>query len=726
MPQDSNVAVRGKGDARSRRKRWRVALLRPIGVVKLSNWPFALKMAFCPLLAAVALIGMGLHGIMAADDQAALIRTVIRDDLATAMELSASATELQEINSSLYRLTTLQASRSSNLDVKNGIDGLVARTAALAEALGTRGAAAAGADRAELLDVAAKVRMYRDAIDVFGSMLEIDFDSAVEFFRPFDRNASEVLGLINAITDRSIHEANSRARTSALIAERIRHALVAASAGAILVLFGVASLLTRATVRSVRRIAAATENVARGGAQVDIEALARGDELGTIVRSLAVFQANVSQIAFLAHHDPLTRLPNRILFHDRIQQALARVDRGHGFAVLCLDLDRFKMVNDTLGHPIGDVLLRQVAERLQACVREGDSVARLGGDEFAVILLNLDDPAAVDALATRIIEVVSTGYEVEGHQISIGTSIGMALSPADGTAPYELLKKADTALYGAKANGRGTACFYEDAMNAALQSRRELEIGLRQALAQDEFQMNYQPLVDARSHHVCGFEALIRWHHPEKGVIPPDAFIPIAESTGLIMPIGEWVLRRSCLDAASWPGDIKLAVNLSPSQFKDRHLVRNVRAALAVSGLAPQRLELEITESVLLTDSNVTLAILHEIKALGVHISMDDFGTGYSSLSYLRSFPFDKVKIDRSFIKDLPNDRNAMAIVRAIVGLSTTFGMSVTAEGVETDEQAVQLALEECDQLQGFLFSKPIPAAGVHELIETLSPIAAR
>nr|WP_294529579.1 EAL domain-containing protein [uncultured Rhodopila sp.] len=699
---------------------------RLLGVVRLSNWPFALKMAFCPLLAAVALIGMGLHGIMAADDQAGLIRAVIRDDLATAMSLSASANELQEINSSLYRLTTLQASRSSNLDVKSAIDDLVDRSTTLAEALHARGAPGAAADRAELLDAAAKLRVYRDAIDVFGSMLEIDFASAVEFFRPFDKNASEVLGLIDAISRRSIHDANSRARSSALIAERIREALIAASVGATLVLFGIASVLTRATVRSVRRIAVATENVARGVGQVDIEALERRDELGTIVRSLAVFQANVSQIAFLAHHDPLTRLPNRVLFHDRIQQALARVDRGHGFAVLCLDLDRFKMVNDTLGHPIGDALLRQVAERLQACVREGDSVARLGGDEFAVIMLNLDDPAVVDALATRIIEVVGAGYEIEGHQISIGTSIGMALSPVDGTAPYELLKKADTALYGAKANGRGTACFYEDAMNSALQSRRELEIGLRHALARDEFQLYYQPLVDARSHHVCGFEALIRWHHPEKGVIPPDTFIPIAESTGLITAIGEWVLRRSCIDAAGWPGDIKVAVNLSSSQFKDRHLVRNVRAALAASLLPPQRLELEITESVLLTESSMTMAILHEIKALGVRISMDDFGTGYSSLSYLRSFPFDKVKIDRSFIKDLPNDRNAMAIVRAIVGLSMTFGMSVTAEGVETDEQAVQLALEECDQLQGFLFSKPIPAAGVHDLIETLSPVAVR
>lgn len=697
------------------------------GICRLANWPFALKMAFCPVLAALGLIGMGMNGIVAADNQAGLIRAVVSDDLSLAMALSASATELQEINSSLYRLTTLQAGQAVGLNVRGGIEGLVASTGTLADELDAQAAGIAGStDGSDIRQVAADVRVYRDAIEVFGSMLEIDFPSAVEFFRPFDRNATKVLDRINAITSRSAGDAGRRAEASAQIAERIRRALLAVSAVGILLLFGTAALLTRATVGSVKRIAAATENVARGLTTVDIDALTRGDELGTIVRSLAIFQANVSQIAFLAHHDPLTRLPNRVLFHDRIEQALARLDRGHGFAVLCLDLDRFKMVNDTLGHPVGDALLRQVADRLRACVREGDSVARLGGDEFAVILLNLADPPAVDALASRIIEAVSLPYEVDGHEINIGTSIGMALAPADGAAPYDLLKKADTALYGAKANGRGVACFYEDAMNAALQSRREMEVGLRQALGRDEFRLSYQPLVEARSRRVCGFEALIRWHHPEKGIIPPDAFIPIAEASGLVGVIGEWVLRRACLDAVAWPDDVKIAVNLSPSQFKDRHLVRNVRAALEASGMPAYRLELEITESVLLNDSAAILGILHEIKTLGVQISMDDFGTGYSSLSYLRSFPFDKVKIDRSFIKDLPNDKNAMAIVRAIVGLSVTFGMAVTAEGVETDEQAVQLALEACDQLQGFLFSKPISAALVPDLIASLSADAAR
>jgi EAL domain-containing protein (putative c-di-GMP-specific phosphodiesterase class I) len=285
-----------------------------------------------------------------------------------------------------------------------------------------------------------------------------------------------------------------------------------------------------------------------------------------------------------------------------------------------------------------------------------------------------------------------------------------------------LLKKADTALYDAKSSGGGICCFYEETMNAALQSRRQIEVGLRRALEQEEFVIHYQPLVDAQTHRVCSFEALVRWNDPEKGLIYPDAFIQIAEASALISGIGQWVLRRACADAAGWDNDIKIAVNLSPSQFRDKNLVASVCAALATSGLPASRLELEITESVLLNDSTTILAILQEIKALGVQISMDDFGTGYSSLSYLRSFPFDKVKIDRSFIKDLPNDKNAMAIIRAIVGLGETFGMTVTAEGVETDEQAVQLALEDCTHLQGYLFSRPVPVEAVPDLLARLAP----
>jgi diguanylate cyclase (GGDEF)-like protein len=679
-------------------------------------------MAFCPALAMLVIGGMGIHGVTAAKHQADLVNAVVRDDLTIATHLSEDATRLQEINSGLYRLTTLQATHTVALNVTAEIERMVAQTNSLADDVDNE-ASNIGPDQGkdDVRQVAADIRFYRDAIDVFGTMLEVDFSSAVEFFRPFDNNARKVLGLIRTIAGRAVQDASRRAETSALIANRIQLALIAAGSAGFLLLFGTAAVLTRATVRSVKRIAAATEQVAQGSFKVDIDSLERGDELGTIVGSLAVFQANVTKIAFLAHNDPLTGLPNRVLFQDRIQQALAMLDRDVGFAVLCLDLDRFKVVNDTLGHPVGDILLRKVAERLRSCVRDGDTVARLGGDEFAIILLRMTDPAAVDKFAARIIETVSASYDIDGHQLNIGTSIGIALAPEDGANASVLLKNADTALYGAKANGRGTSCFYEDSMNVALQRRREIEVGLRQAIAQDEFQLYYQPLVDARTRRVSGFEALVRWQHPQHGMIAADSFIPVAESSGLIGAIGGWVLKRACIDATNWPGDIKIAVNLSPSQFKEKDIVGSVRDALAASGLAAKRLELEITESVLLNNSQSVLRILREIKEFGVEIAMDDFGTGYSSLSYLRSFPFDKVKIDQSFIRDLPADTNALAIVRAIVGLSFTFGMSVTAEGVETDAQAEQLESERCTQLQGYLFSRAVPAREVLPLIASLT-----
>ena len=705
--------------------KWRMdkVSVRPLTkLLRVSNWPFALKMAFCPALAMAALVGLGLNGILVTAEQAALIDAVVQHDLSTAVRLTDSATRLQQINSSLYRLSTLQASKTTDLSVTQEIERLVMQTASLADDLATQGwNTGMAVESDDILQVVAKIRVYGEAIDVFGSMLEIDFPSAVEFFRPFDKNAAEVLQMIGDIADRAVADAKSRAEVSMHLAKTIRLSLMAASVVGSLLLFGIAALLTRAIVRSVNQIATATEKVAQGHAAVDIAVLARDDELGTIVQSLAIFQSNVRQLAFLAHHDPLTGLPNRALFQDRVQQALKLLDRSVGFAVLCLDLDRFKLVNDTLGHPVGDVLLQRVAERLRACVRDGDTVARLGGDEFAIILLNLNEPSELDVLASRIIETVRSSYEIDGHLIHIGTSIGMALAPADGAISDELLKKADTALYEAKSGGGGVSCFYEDAMNVALQSRRQIEAGLRRALVEDEFVLYYQPLVDAQSHRVCSCEALIRWNHPERGLIFPDAFIPIAESSGLIGAIGQWVLCRACRDAATWDSDVKIAVNLSPSQFKDKNLVGYIQAALAASGLPANRLELEITESVLLNDSNIILAILLKIKALGVQISMDDFGTGYSSLSYLRSFPFDKVKIDRSFIKDLPNDKNAMAIIRAIVGLGETFGMTVTAEGVETNEQAVLLALEDCTHLQGYLFSKAVPAGDIPTLIERFS-----
>ena len=387
-------------------------------------------------------------------------------------------------------------------------------------------------------------------------------------------------------------------------------------------------------------------------------------------------------------------------------------------AVLCLDLDRFKPVNDTLGHPVGDALLRAVAARLLACVREGDTAARLGGDEFAVLQAGAGQPEAAGALARRLVEALSAPYEVLGHQVVVGASVGVALAPGDGRDPDELLKRADMALYRAKADGRGTFRSFEPGMDARLQARRLLELDLRKALAAGELELHYQPLVDLRTGAVSALEALLRWRHPARGLVPPGEFVPLAEEIGLIVPVGGWVLRRACADAAGWPGGVRVAVNLSAAQFRGRELVAAVVGALAAAGLAPARLELEITETVLLRDGEATLATLRELRALGVRIAMDDFGTGYSSLGYLRSFPFDKIKIDRCFVRDLGASADCEAIVRAVTGLGGSLGIATTAEGVETEEQLERLRAEGCDEAQGFHLGRPMPAADVRALLD--------
>jgi diguanylate cyclase (GGDEF)-like protein len=426
-----------------------------------------------------------------------------------------------------------------------------------------------------------------------------------------------------------------------------------------------------------------------------------------------------ARIAHMAQHDALTGLPNRTLFRDRLAGALARAQRGESSAVLCLDLDRFKVVNDTLGHPVGDALLKQVAARLQAELRDTDTVARFGGDEFAVLQTTGQQPGSASALARRLIEVLGTPYEVSGHQVVIGASIGIALISADSADPDELLKDADLALYRAKADGRAAWRFFEPEMDAHMQARRLLEMDLRRALKAGEFELNYQPLVNLHTGKLAGFEALLRWRHPERGLVPPADFVPLAEEIGLIVPIGKWVLQTACAEAASWPKALKLAVNLSAAQFQvSAALVQTVSDALSASGLAADQLELEITESIMLQDTEETLATLHRLRRLGVGISMDDFGTGYSSLSYLRLFPFTKLKIDRSFIQDLgETPGNCAAIVRAIISLSGSLGMVTTAEGVETTAQLNRLALEGCDQVQGYLFSKPVPASALPALM---------
>jgi diguanylate cyclase (GGDEF)-like protein len=429
-----------------------------------------------------------------------------------------------------------------------------------------------------------------------------------------------------------------------------------------------------------------------------------------------------AKVAHMAQHDALTELPNRRRFREHLQHELDHARAGRCFGVLCLDLDSFKGVNDALGHPIGDRLLQAVACRLRDAIRESDMVARLGGDEFAIIHTGMKQPEETGALASRLIEVVSAPYDVDGHQVVVGLSVGIAIAPSDGADADAVLKNADMALYRAKEEGRGTFRFFETGMDARAQARRIIELDMRAAVQNGEFELHYQPIVHAQSGEITAFEALVRWRHPQRGMIPPADFIPLAESTGLIVPLGEWILRAACSDAAAWSRPVRVAVNLSPAQFKHRSLVTSVVNAVTAAGLDTGRLELEITESVLLQDSDATLATLHTLRRFGVRISMDDFGTGYSSLSYLRSFPFDKIKIDQSFVRELSTREDCIAIVRAVTGLGKSLGITTTAEGVETNEQLELLRLENCGEVQGYLFSKPRPAAEVETMLRELGP----
>jgi diguanylate cyclase (GGDEF)-like protein len=424
-----------------------------------------------------------------------------------------------------------------------------------------------------------------------------------------------------------------------------------------------------------------------------------------------------AHIAHMARHDALTDLPNRVLLREKMAEGLARVEaNAESMAVFYLDLDNFKAINDTLGHPIGDKLLRTIAERVRGAVGEGDTVARLGGDEFAVIQCNAGARTA-EMLARRLVEIVSEPVLIDGQEIDTGVSIGVAMAPSDGTAADHLMKCADLALYRAKAEGRGTFRFFEPDMDARIQARRAMELDLRRALGAGEFFLVYQPQINLATNEMIAMEALLRWSHGERGTVPPSDFIPLAEEMGLIVPLGEWVLREACKEAARWPDPIKVAVNLSPVQFRNRGLVTMVTHALAAARLAPHRLELEITEAVLLQDDEAILTMLHQLRALGVRISMDDFGTGYSSLSYLRSFPFDKIKIDRSFIKDVERNRDSASIIRAIAGLGASLGIETTAEGIETDEQLELVRRAGCTEMQGYLVSRPLPACELPGLI---------
>jgi diguanylate cyclase (GGDEF)-like protein len=438
------------------------------------------------------------------------------------------------------------------------------------------------------------------------------------------------------------------------------------------------------------------------------------DDVTTLVRD-----------AELAQCDPLTGLPNRTNLRGQLAERLGNARPGQSVAVLYVDLDRFKSVNDSLGHPVGDALLLKVADRLKSALREGDLVARLGGDEFVVIQSGAHQPEAAEGVAIRLIDLISRAYAVDGHMLHIGASVGIALFPDDGHDPDTLLKNADVALYQAKAEGRGCYRFFKPDMNERMQARRSMEIDLRRALAFKELQLEYQPQIDLGTGAIIGFEALIRWQHPVRGRVSPADFILLAEEIGVIVPIGEWVLRTACQQAAAWETPAKISVNLSPVQFRSGKLVETVVSALAHSGLPACRLELELTEGALIEDGELVLSALSQLRMLGVHIALDDFGTGYSSLSYLQKFPFNKVKIDQSFIRGLDGHPEMRAIVRAIISLASTLGMKTTAEGVETQAELECIRAEGCTEVQGYLTGRPQSAEAAAALLAPASPLSA-
>jgi diguanylate cyclase (GGDEF)-like protein len=423
------------------------------------------------------------------------------------------------------------------------------------------------------------------------------------------------------------------------------------------------------------------------------------------------------RITHLAHYDVLTDLPNRALFHEQLKRELLRIAPDEQLAVLYIDIDEFKSVNDSLGHMVGDELLKSVAVSLGRCIGGADFVARLGGDEFAIVQTGIKSPGDAADLVARVFDSIRAPYACHGHQVTTDASIGIALAPQHGTDLDQIVKNADLAMYAAKSAGRRTHRFFEPVMDAQVQARRILEINLRQAMSDDALEVYYQPCISLQDNRITGCEALVRWRHPERGMVPPSEFIPIAEETGLINQLGEWVLATACAEAMTWPDEVNLAVNVSPVQFKSGTLALKIVAALAASGLPANRLELEITEAVLIRDDEAALAVLHQLRAIGVRIALDDFGTGYSSLSYLQRFPFDKIKIDRCFVDDIAEPSGSSCIVRAVVNIAAERHMTTTAEGVETQQQQELLRALGCTEMQGYLFSPAIPAADIRSVL---------
>ena len=474
-----------------------------------------------------------------------------------------------------------------------------------------------------------------------------------------------------------------------------------------------------AIIRNVR-LGKATRQIteAPGGRAIEIvnKPLPSGGWVATI-EDITPRKRAEDKIAHLAHYDALTDLPNRVLFRETLEQALKDLKPGVQLAVLYIDIDEFKSVNDALGHPVGDELLKGVARRLRSCLGESDIAARLGGDEFAVIQHPVQGAADTERLVESIYRAIRKPLECAGHLITTDASVGIAMAPRDGIHLDQLLKNADLALYGAKGDGRRTYRFFEPGMDARAKARRTLESELRDAIAGGNFETYYQPVVDLRDNKISGCEALLRWRHPQRGTISPADFIPVAEDTGLINELGQLVLETACREAAKWPDDVRIAVNVSPVQFRSQTLALNVATALAASGIAPSRLELEITEAVLMRDDEAALAMLHQLRALGVKIALDDFGTGYSSLSYLHRFPFDKIKIDRSFVKNIGDEGASSAIIQAVVNIATASNMTTTAEGVEQEWQRELLRELGCNEMQGYLFSPAVSAAEITRLL---------
>jgi diguanylate cyclase (GGDEF)-like protein len=490
-------------------------------------------------------------------------------------------------------------------------------------------------------------------------------------------------------------------------------------------------VLQRRIVSPMLALTEVIGRIARLDLDVLVPARNRADEIGRMAVAVETLrlgaiagEENKAQITRLARHDTLTGLPNRLMLQERLEQAISMAGRGRTSAVLCLDLDRFKAVNDTYGHPTGDLLLQAVADRLSACVRDVDTVSRLGGDEFVVLLVDIDQAAAATTVAQRIVHEMNQPFDLKGIPVSVGISVGIAVTPLDATSGVALLKCADTALYRAKIEDKGSWRFFKPEMDAHLQERMMLERDLREAFRTGALDLVYQPQYELAGERLCGFEALLRWRHPVRGSLPPDLFIPIAEEMGLIIEIGEWVLRRACEEAAHWPSGVTLAVNLSAVQFKSPDLVQTVSRALSDAGFSPYRLELEMTETALVKNNETTLAVLRAFHDIGIQIAMDDFGTGYSSLSYLRGFPFDKIKIDKSFVKDMLHHAGSRAIVKAMVGLAESLGMRTVAEGVETAEQLAELRRDGCHYAQGYHYSRPVDAAGARLLLGMETEVA--